>query len=101
MARMTKPQTSPEAIADAQARFHALVLPHLDRLLGFARRRTNDVGDAEDAVQEACIKAWLGFGDLRDEALVRPWLYRILRSVLADSFEKSGRRSQLVSISRL
>jgi len=98
---MTQPQTSPEALADAQARFHALVLPHLDRLLGFARRRTDDASDAEDAVQDACIKAWLAFGDLRDEALVRPWLYRILRSVLSDTFEKSGRRRQLVPISRL
>jgi RNA polymerase sigma-70 factor (ECF subfamily) len=92
---------SPDPIADAQARFHALVLPHLDRLLGFARRRADDASDAEDAVQEACIKAWLAFGDLRDESLVRPWLYRILRSVLSDTFEKSGRRRQLVSISRL
>jgi RNA polymerase sigma-70 factor (ECF subfamily) len=98
---MTQPQTSADALADAQARFHALVLPHLDRLLGFARRRTDDVSDAEDAVQEACIKAWLGFGDLRDESLVRPWLYRILRGVLSDTFEKSGRRHQLVAISRL
>jgi RNA polymerase sigma-70 factor (ECF subfamily) len=102
MARMkTPPPASQDSIADAQARFHALVLPHLDRLLGFARRRTDDTSDAEDAVQEACIKAWLAFGDLRDESLVRPWLYRILRSVLSDSFEKSGRRRQLVSISRL
>lgn len=93
--------TSHESLADAQARFHALVLPHLDRLLGFARRRTDDASDAEDAVQDACVKAWLAFGDLRDDALVRPWLYRILRSVLSDTFEKSGRRRQLVDISRL
>jgi len=91
----------PDSLADAQARFHALVLPHLDRLLGFARRRTDDVSDAEDAVQDACVRAWLAFGDLRDDALVRPWLYRILRSVLSDTHEKSGRRQQLVSISRL
>lgn len=80
---MTRPQTPADAIADAQARFHALVLPHLDRLLGFARRRTEDGSDAEDAVQEACVKAWLAFGDLRDKSLVRPWLYRILRGVLS------------------
>jgi RNA polymerase sigma-70 factor (ECF subfamily) len=92
---------SPELLAEAQARFHSLVLPHLDRLLGFAKRRTDDLSDAEDAVQEACIRAWLAFGELRDPALVRPWLYRILRSVLSDSLEKSGRRRQLVSISRL
>ena len=57
--------------------------------------------DAEDAVQEACVRAWLGFADLRDEANARPWFYRILRTVLSDMREKSGRRQQLVYITRL
>jgi len=93
--------TTTDTLGDQHARFNALVLPHLDRLLGFARRRTDDVQDAEDAVQEACVRAWLAFGDLRDDALARPWLYRILRSVLSDNHEKTGRRKQLVPISRL
>jgi RNA polymerase sigma-70 factor (ECF subfamily) len=91
----------PDSLEALHARFNALVLPHLDRLLGFARRRTGEAEDAADAVQEACVRAWLGFGDLRDDSLARPWLYRILRSVLSDSREKSGRRRELVSISRL
>ena len=90
-----------DPIEEQHARFNALVLPHLDRLLGFAKRRTDDASDAEDVLQEACVRAWLSFGDLRDETLARAWLYRILRSVLADSHEKTGRRKQLVSISRL
>lgn len=95
--------TTPDdaAAADARARFDALVLPHLDRLLAFARRRTDSLADAEDAVQEACVRAWLGFHELRDEVKVRSWLYRILRTALADAREKRGRRSQLVSITRL
>lgn len=93
--------TSPDSLDELHARFNALVLPHLDRLLGFARRRSEDVADAEDAVQDACVRAWLSFGELRDDSLARPWLYRILRSVLSDRYEKSGRRRQLVSISRL
>jgi RNA polymerase sigma-70 factor (ECF subfamily) len=92
---------TPDSLDELHARFNALVLPHLDRLLGFARRRTAEAEDAEDAVQEACVRAWLGFGDLRDDSLARPWLYRILRSVLSDTHEKSGRRRDLVSISRL
>lgn len=86
---------------DLHERFNALVLPHLDRLLGFARRRTAELSDAEDAVQEACIRAWMAFGDLRDSTKARPWLYRILRGVLSDSNDKNDRRRQLVSISRL
>ena len=90
-----------EPSIDLRARFEAVVLPHLDRLLAFAIRRSDSVADAEDAVQEACIRAWLGFADLRDEANARPWFYRILRTVLSDAREKSGRRQQLVNITRL
>ena len=86
---------------DRQGRFNALVLPHLDRLLAFAVRRTDAVADAEDAVQEACIRAWKALDDLRDDTRVRAWLYRILRSVLAESEERTSRRRQLVSITRL
>lgn len=95
------PTTTPDPTADLRARFDALVLPHLDRLLAFARRRTDSLADAEDAVQEACVRAWIGFADLRDDLKVRSWLYRILRTALSDAREKSGRRSQLVSITRL
>ena len=57
--------------------------------------------DAEDAIQEACGRAWLGLDELRDAAKVRAWLYRILRSVLSETAERSARRRQLVSITRL
>lgn len=86
---------------DASARFTALVMPHLDTLLAFSRRRTDSSADAEDAVQDAFLRAWLGFNELRDPSRVRPWLYRILRTVLADEHEKRGRRHQIVSITRL
>lgn len=92
--------TSPDRTAVA-ARFEALVLPHLDRLLAFSQRRTESRADAEDAVQEAFVRAWLGFGELRDETKARPWLYRILRTVLSDASEKNGRRRQIVSLTRL
>ena len=89
------------SISDRHARFDALVLPHLDRLLAFAARRTNVRADAEDAVQEACGRAWLGLDELRDPTRVRAWLYRILRGVLSETEERSARRRQLVSITRL
>lgn len=92
--------TSPDSTAVA-ARFEALVMPHLDRLLAFSQRRTESRADAEDAVQEAFVRAWLGFGELRDETKARPWLYRILRTVLSDASEKNGRRRQIVSLTRL
>jgi RNA polymerase sigma-70 factor (ECF subfamily) len=86
---------------ERQARFDALVLPHLDRLLAFAVRRTEVPADAEDAVQEACVRAWLAFDDLREPTRVRAWLYQILRTVLSEAGERTARRRQLVSITRL
>jgi len=86
---------------DRHARFDALVVPHLDRLLAFAARRTEARADAEDAVQEACVRAWVAFDDLRDEGAARAWLYRILRTVLGEAHERSSRRRQLVDITRL
>jgi RNA polymerase sigma-70 factor (ECF subfamily) len=97
---MPNPQSAPPAV-DLRPRFEAVILPHLDRLLAFAVRRCDSVADAEDAVQEACIRAWIGFADLRDDSSARAWIYRILRTVLSDAREKSGRRQQLVYITRL
>jgi RNA polymerase sigma-70 factor (ECF subfamily) len=92
---------TPEHPTERQARFDALVLPHLDRLLAFAVRRTDVRADAEDAVQEACVRAWVGFDDLRDTGRARAWLYQILRTVLSEAQERHARRRQLVSITRL
>ena len=88
-------------IDDRQRAYEALVLPHLDRLLGFAARRTATLVDAEDAVQDTCVKAWAAFDELRDPGSVRAWLYRILRSVLSESAERQTRRARLLPISRL
>ena len=92
---------TPEQLTDRQTRFDALVLPHLDRLLDFAVRRTESRPDAEDAVQDACVRAWVAFDELREQAAVRAWLYQILRAVLSESGERAARRRQLVDITRL
>lgn len=83
------------APAQVQRRFQQLIEPHLAALLRFARRRTASTSDAEDAVQEACLRAWTSFGTLRDEANIRPWLFRILRTVLSDVIKRDGRRRLL------
>ncbi len=90
----------PDSASERQSRYETLVLPHLDRLLGFAARRTPELGDAEDAIQDMCMRAWLAFDDLQDAARVRQWLFRILRTVLSDSLERSGRRNRLVPMTR-
>jgi RNA polymerase sigma factor (sigma-70 family) len=38
---------------------------------------TRSAAEAEDATQEACVKAWLALGRFRSAAPFRPWLVRI------------------------
>jgi len=71
--------------------FDALVLPHLDRLLAFAVRRSDVRADAEDAVQETCVRAWVAFDELRDTARVRAWLYTIMRNRFLAGANRSTR----------
>jgi len=92
---------SASALAVRQQRYEDLVRPHLDRLLGFAARRTVSFSDAEDAVQDMCVRAWTAFDELRDTSRVRPWLFSILRTVLSDAFDRTSRRARLVPMSRL
>jgi RNA polymerase sigma-70 factor (ECF subfamily) len=89
------------AYDDAQRRFQSLVERHLGSLLKFAGRRTATLSDAEDAVQETCLRAWMGFADLRDEEKVRAWLYRILRTVLSDGLIRDSRRLRLAGTTPL
>ena len=81
----------PGVFSSRQDRFETLVFPHLDRLVAFAARQVGNVSDAEDAVQEACIRAWQGFDQLRDEDRVRAWLYQILRTTVCDLREREGK----------
>jgi RNA polymerase sigma-70 factor (ECF subfamily) len=89
------------AADDGQQRFQRLVEPHLGSLLRFARRRTVGLGDAEDAVQESCLRAWAAFGELRDDTKVRAWLFRILRTVLSDGLARDTRRMRIASTTSL
>jgi RNA polymerase sigma-70 factor (ECF subfamily) len=60
-------------------RFERLLLPHLDAAYSLARWLAKNNELAEDAVQEAYLRAWRYFGSLRgDDA--RPWLLRIVRN---------------------
>jgi RNA polymerase sigma-70 factor (ECF subfamily) len=59
--------------------FEEAVLPHLDAAFNYARWLTRNDADAEDVVQDACVRAMRFIGSLRDQN-ARPWLFAIVRN---------------------
>jgi RNA polymerase sigma factor (sigma-70 family) len=59
--------------------FEETVLPHLDAAFNYARWLTRNDADAEDAVQDACVRAMRFFSSLRDDD-ARAWLFAIVRN---------------------
>jgi RNA polymerase sigma factor (sigma-70 family) len=59
--------------------FEEIVLPHLDAAFNYARWLTRNDADAEDVVQDACMRAMRFFSSLRDDD-ARPWLFAIVRN---------------------
>lgn len=67
--------------SSALARFEAAVLPHLDAAYTLARYLTRNPHDAEDVVQDACLRALKYFDGFRGEAgSARAWLLAIVRN---------------------
>lgn len=61
------------------------VLAQLDRLYATARRLTRNATDAEDLVQQTCLKAFRSSGQYKPGTNLRAWLFAILhRTFLND-----------------
>lgn len=64
---------------DKEKRFQALVMPHLNAAFNLARWLTRSDLDAEDIVQEACLRAYKYFGSFQGEN-GKAWLLAIVRN---------------------
>jgi RNA polymerase sigma-70 factor (ECF subfamily) len=70
------------------ANFENSVLPHLDAAYNLARWLTRNGQDAEDAVQEACLRAFRFFGNFRGGD-ARNWLLKIVRNTCYTQLQKN------------
>jgi RNA polymerase sigma-70 factor (ECF subfamily) len=57
-------------------------------LRGYARRRLRSESRADDAVQDTFERAWSARDTFRPGAPLKPWLFQILRNVMADSYRR-------------
>ncbi len=71
-----------------------LVARHAPRLPGLARRLLVSTEDAEDAVQDAFLRAHRALGGFRGEATFGTWLYRIALNVCRDAVALQMRQEE-------
>jgi RNA polymerase sigma-70 factor (ECF subfamily) len=69
-------------------RFEKQVLPHLDAAYNLARWLTRDVNDAEDVVQDACVRA-LKYVDSLNGGGARAWFLTIVRHAFYDWYNRN------------
>jgi RNA polymerase sigma-70 factor (ECF subfamily) len=77
--------------------FDATVLPHLDAAFNYARWLTRNDTEAEDVVQDACVRALRYFSSLRDDD-GRAWFLAIVRNAW---YSRVARHAKVTSMTAL
>jgi RNA polymerase sigma-70 factor (ECF subfamily) len=72
--------------------FRALVDPHRAELQAHCYRMLGSLQDAEDAVQESLLKAWLALAGFEGRSSVRTWLFRIATNQCLNQLRAAKRR---------
>ncbi|HXV12534.1 MAG TPA: RNA polymerase sigma factor [Burkholderiales bacterium] len=78
--------------------FEQLMRRHNRSLFRTARAILRDDAEAEDAVQEAYLRAYRSFGSFRGEAKLSTWLVRIAANEALARRRKEARRTNIVPI---
>lgn len=73
------------------AAYRELVRRHAAKLTHYARRLLGDETEAEDVVQETCLRLWQRAAEYSPEARVTTWLHRITHNLAVDRLRARGR----------
>jgi RNA polymerase sigma factor (sigma-70 family) len=65
-------------------RFTTLIEPHLDALFRAAWRLVRNRADAEDLVQDTCLRAYARLDELKESGGVKAWLLRVMHNLFVD-----------------
>jgi RNA polymerase sigma-70 factor, ECF subfamily len=82
-------ETAREGNEDA---YRQLVEPHRSELHAHCYRMLGSVQDAEDALQEALVRAWKGLPKFEGRSSLRSWLYRIATNTSLDAIQRRPKR---------
>jgi len=75
-----------------QDAFRRLVEPHRAELHAHCYRMLGSLHDADDALQDALLRAWRGLPRFEGRSAVRSWLYRIATNACLDAIARRPKR---------
>ncbi len=75
--------------------FLRLFTEHKPALERFVRFRIRNPFDAEDIIQETCLRAYRSFSALKDPEAFKPWVLRIARNQCNDYFRRLAKTLEL------
>lgn len=79
------------------AAFAALVDPHKTELQVHCYRMLGSLQDAEDALQETLLAAWVGIAGFEGRSSLRTWLYRVATHRCLNALRSASRRPLLAA----
>jgi RNA polymerase sigma-70 factor (TIGR02960 family) len=89
---MSSDELLQQARAGDRDAFTALTEPHRGELQVHCYRMLGSLQDAEDALQETLLAAWLGLEGFEGRSSLRTWLYRIATNRCLNLLRSSARR---------
>src|SRR5213595_2167772 len=98
MTAATKPASTPPPEMLEAARngdkvaYGRLISPHRAELHAHCYRMLGSVPDAEDALQEALLRAWRGLPRFEGRSSLRSWLYKIATNACLDVVGRRPKR---------
>ena len=71
---------------------------YLDGLYGYAIVLSHNSAEAEDLVQETCLRALRAIGGLRADGSVKGWLFKILRNIWLNQLRQRRTAPELIEL---